>query len=136
MMRRGVLLALVAISCAAAGAPPQAASNDLVVARRALGDGNWYTAERRALAAAAVFAEGGLPPWRDPTVNSINRLGARAVVVPCESRDTAIAIAKGEKPRDASRWLESLNGAWDFKWKHNVDAPGWEKSAKIAVPGC
>ena len=54
MMRRGVLLALVAISCAAAGAPPQAASNDLVVARRALGDGNWYTAERRALAAAVV----------------------------------------------------------------------------------
>ena len=54
MMRRGVLLALVAISCAAAGAPPQAASNDLVVARRALGDGNWYTAEHRALAAAVV----------------------------------------------------------------------------------
>ncbi len=54
MMRRGVLLAFVAISCAAAGAPPQAASNDLVVARRALGDGNWYTAERRALAAAVV----------------------------------------------------------------------------------
>ena len=41
------LLALVAFG-AAADSSPAAASNDLVVAQRALGDGNWYTAEHRA----------------------------------------------------------------------------------------
>lgn len=49
-------LALIAFAASAAfGAvpvavpvAPQVASNDLVVARRALGDGNWYTAEHRA----------------------------------------------------------------------------------------
>ena len=40
----------------AAPVSPQAASNDLVVARRALGDGNWYTAERRAENAAKLPA--------------------------------------------------------------------------------
>ena len=95
-----------------------------------------------AFAAATAFLEcsaapgGAKEPWRDPTVNSINRLGARAIMVPCESRETAIAIAKGEKPRTASKWLESLNGNWDFKWKHTIDASAWEKSAKISVPGC
>jgi len=92
-----------------------------------------------AVAAAGVclaFADGAKVPWRDPRVSSINRLPARAVAVPCESRDVALAIAKGERPRTDSKWLESLNGEWDFKWKHTIDAPGWEKSAKIAVPGC
>ena len=28
-----------------------------------------------------------LPPWRTPAVNSINRLEARAIAVPCESED-------------------------------------------------
>ncbi|MBP5228376.1 MAG: hypothetical protein J6336_13425, partial [Kiritimatiellae bacterium] len=74
--------------------------------------------------------------WQDPTVFEKNRLPARAISVPCESRSLALAIAKGEKPRTASKWLESLNGEWDFKWKHTIDAPDWEKHAKIAVPGC
>ena len=55
MKRAAGILALVAMVAAAAEPPsPQALSNDLVVARRALGDANWYTAERRAAAAAAL----------------------------------------------------------------------------------
>ena len=53
----GIILALVAAGVAAAEPPsPSALSNDLVVARRALGDGNWYTAEHRAAAAATLPA--------------------------------------------------------------------------------
>ena len=74
--------------------------------------------------------------WRDPKVNSQRRLPARAIVVPCESRETALAVAKGEMPRTDSKWLKSLNGEWDFKWKHTVDAAAWEKTCKIQVPGC
>ena len=50
------ILALVAFCVAGADTPPSVASNDLVVARRALGDGNWYTAEHRAASAAALPA--------------------------------------------------------------------------------
>ena len=87
------------------------------------------------VAMVAVVA-GAKEMWRDPTVFEKNRLPARAVVVPCESQAMALAIAKGEKPRTESKWLKSLNGTWDFKWKHTIDAADWEKSAKIAVPGC
>ena len=55
MRRASALLALVAF-CAAAETSPSAASNGLVVARRALGDGNWYTAEHRAASAASLPA--------------------------------------------------------------------------------
>ena len=85
---------------------------------------------------ALVTAADELPPWRNPKVNSINRLPARAVAVPCESADMALAIARGEKPRTESNWLLSLNGTWDFRWKHTVDAAEWEKSGELAVPGC
>ncbi len=88
------------------------------------------------LVAVAAAAAGAKEPWRDPAVFEKNRLPARAIAVPCESAETALAIAKGEMPRTDSKWLESLNGVWDFKWKHTIDAPNWEKSAKIAVPGC
>ncbi len=88
-----------------------------------------------ACGALGLFAGGATEPWRDPTVNSINRLPARAIVVPCESADMALAIAKGEKVRTESRWLQSLNGTWDFKWKANVKDE-WAKSGQIAVPGC
>ena len=56
MKRAAGILALVAFCAAGADAPPSAASNDLVVARRALGDGNWYTAEHRAASAASLPA--------------------------------------------------------------------------------
>ncbi len=85
-----------------------------------------------AFAAAAATT----PPWATPEVNSINRLPARAIVVPCEDATKAIMIAKGELPRTDSKWLNSLNGTWDFKWKHTVDAPYWEKEGPIEVPGC
>ena len=75
-------------------------------------------------------------PWRDPGVWEINRLPARAVAVPCESAELALAIAKGERPRTDSAYLQSLNGTWDFQWKRAVDAPDWERRAQLAVPGC
>ena len=77
-----------------------------------------------------------LPPWADPKVNSINRLEARAVMVPCESAELAVAIARGEKPRTDSKFLASLNGTWDFRWKSSVLGEKWEKTAAVAVPGC
>ena len=84
-----------------------------------------------ACATAAV-----LPPWENPYVTSSNRLPARAVVVPCESREVAVRIAGLEIERSASRYLESLNGMWDFNWSKDpwtFDAKAW---GKIKVPGC
>ena len=81
-------------------------------------------------------AAGAKEVWRDPGVTQRNRLPARAVMVPCESKATALAVAKGEKLRTESKWLKSLNGEWDFSWKHDFYAKEWEKTAKIAVPGC
>ena len=85
--------------------------------------------------ASACAVAGDLPPWRTPAVNSINRLPARSLLVPCESEDIAIGIAEGSLERTASRWVQSLNGTWDFKWKSNVDKE-WEKTGKITVPSC
>ncbi len=87
-----------------------------------------------AVSAMGVWAEKA--PWQNPKVNSINRLPARAIAVPCESEALSLAIAKGEKCRMESKWLESLDGEWDFKWKHNIIVKDWEKTAKIKVPGC
>ena len=86
------------------------------------------------LAGAVVSAQ--TPPWATPEVNSINRLPARAIAVPCESATKALMIARGDLPRTESAWLQSLNGAWGFKWKHTVDYPNWEKEGDIVVPGC
>ncbi len=77
-----------------------------------------------------------LEPWRNPAVNARNRLPARALAVPCESPEKALAIAKGECERTTSAWLQSLNGTWQFQWKSNVTVPTWEKSGTIQVPGC
>ncbi|MCR5414492.1 MAG: hypothetical protein K6F50_07185 [Kiritimatiellae bacterium] len=87
------------------------------------------------IAAASFGASAAKEPWADTSVNSINRLPARAVVVPCESASKAKAIAKGDVPRTESEYLLSLNGTWDFKWKREPKAE-WEKSGKIAVPSC
>ena len=76
------------------------------------------------------------PPWEEPAVNAINRLPARAVSVPCPTEQLAFEIRQMEKPKTASRWILSLNGEWDFKWKPSTAAPDWEKAAQIAVPGC
>ena len=87
--------------------------------------------------AAALLAIGAAAkaPWADPTVTSMNRLPARAIAVPCESAEKALSIAKGEQLRTESKWLASLNGTWNFKWKHTVDVD-WEKSGTIKVPSC
>ena len=86
------------------------------------------------LAGAAVSAQ--TPPWATPEVNAINRLPARAIAVPCESATKALMIARGDLPRTESKWLQSLNGVWRFKWKHTIDYPNWEKEGDIVVPGC
>ena len=75
-------------------------------------------------------------PWKDPQVNAINRLPARDIAVPCESEEIAFDIARGLKRRTESKWVESLNGEWDFAWKHDQKVEKWEKTGKIAVPGC
>lgn len=88
-----------------------------------------------ALASLGLVAEGTKEPWRDPTVSLINCLPARAIAVPCESEAVALAIAKGDEPRETSKWLQSLNGTWDFKWKPNINED-WAKTGMITVPGC
>ena len=91
------------------------------------------------LAAAAAFTmltAFAKEPWRDPTVSSVNRLPARAFAAPCESAELARDIALGRRPITDSKWILSLDGTWDFRWKHDVDAADWEKTAKIAVPSC
>ena len=88
-----------------------------------------------ALATMGILADTAKEPWRDPTVRSINRLPARAIAVPCESAKMALAIARGEKPRTESKWLQSLNGTWGFMWKANIQED-WSKKGMIAVPGC
>ena len=94
-------------------------------------------------AAAAIFAAlslaapaDGVQPWMTPAVNSINRLPARGIAVPCESATKAIMIARGDLPRTESKWLMSLNGRWGFKWKHDVSSAYWEKECETDVPGC
>ena len=88
-----------------------------------------------ALAAAFAAAGAVAAPWADPEVNSLNRLASRAVMVPCESEEMALAIAELKRPRTDSKWLCSLDGEWDFQWKRSVLAKAWERQAKIRVPG-
>ena len=76
-----------------------------------------------------------LAPWQNPQVNSLNRLPARARTFPAETSELALAIARGEKPRDASRWVKCLDGEWDFRWKRSPECD-WEKTGKIVVPSC
>ena len=82
---------------------------------------------------AASFAA---EPWEDPDVNEINRLPPRAISIPCETEDLAFDILRMDRPKGDSRWVISLNGTWDFRWKRSTATPDWEKSAQVAVPGC
>ena len=88
---------------------------------------------------AAVMAAGGslfgAEPWEDPAVNAINRLPARAISFPCETEKLATDIVQGDADMATSRWVQRLDGEWDFRWKR-TPAVDWEKSAKIKVPGC
>ena len=75
-------------------------------------------------------------PWEDPLVTEINRLPARAISIPCESEDMAFAITQMQRPKGDSRWILPLAGDWDFSWKRSPAVAGWEKTARLAVPGC
>jgi len=86
------------------------------------------------LVAGIVFS--AAEPWEDPNVNEINRLPPRGISIPCETEDLAFDIKKMEKPKGASRWVIPLAGEWDFKWKRSPEVAEWEKSARLAVPGC
>ena len=87
-------------------------------------------------ALSAAFVLSAAEPWEDPSVNEINRLPARAVTLPCETEDLAFEILQMQRPKGDSRWVMSLNGEWDFKWKSATAVPDWEKTAKILVPSC
>ena len=64
-----------------------------------------------------------LAPWQDRAVNSINRLAARELLVPCETEELAIKVARGDLPASASRWVISLNGEWDFALSKTNEIP-------------
>ena len=87
-------------------------------------------------------AYAGLPDWENPYVTSSNRLPARAVFVPAATLEEAVDIAYLKKPRTASKWVLSLDGAWDFEWRPSPEGYGRfervdaKKYGKIAVPGC
>jgi len=91
-----------------------------------------------AVGATADFspaAYAALPAWENPYVTSSNRLPARTVMVPCPTRDLALKIAALKETRDASPFVLSLNGKWDFRWAKDPYAePGpW---TRIDVPSC
>ena len=54
----------------------------------------------------AFVLAAALAPWQDPSVNSRNRLPARELIVPCETEELAIAIARGEKKKTESKWVK------------------------------
>lgn len=54
------------------------------------------------------------PEWQDETVFSVNKEAAHAWFIPYES----VAKAKAENPA-ASKYYQSLNGTWKFKWLKN-----------------
>ncbi len=84
------------------------------------------------LSCAASAAE----PWEDPQVNAINRLPARGVAVPCETEQLSFDILQQKRPKSDSRWILPLAGDWDFSWKRSHEIADWEKTARLAVPGC
>ena len=52
---------------------------------------------------ASSLAASDKPMWCDPQSNSLNRLPARAISVPCESRELAIAVAMGYNAEGGSK---------------------------------
>ncbi len=80
-------------------------------------------------------AYAALPAWENPYVTSSNRLPARALLVPCATRDMALRIAALSARREDSPFVMSLNGKWGFRWAKDPFAqPGPE--TEIDVPSC
>ena len=77
--------------------------------------------------------------WEKPELTRLNCLPGRATLYPYATADEALA-----GPRESSRWLQSLNGDWDFRlagrpedvdpaWVgEDAPADGWDD---VAVPG-
>ena len=95
MRRLAAILALVAFCATGADTQPAAVSNDLVIARRALDDGNWYTAEHRAASAAS------LPNLRAEArlvqLETLARSG-RAAEIPARLRSAATRARSSARP--------------------------------------
>ncbi len=57
--------------------------------------------------------------WQNPAINGQNRANMRATAFAFENRDLAMSNRK-----EQSRWFQSLNGQWKFKWVEKpADAP-------------
>jgi beta-galactosidase len=78
---------------------------------------------------------GGAKTWEMPTLPSLNKLPARATLIPFPSANDAQT-----QPREQSPWFLSLNGQWDFKIKatpNDVTEPAIQAEdwSAIQVPG-
>lgn len=78
-------------------------------------------------------------PWEQPELTNLNRLPARATLVPYKSAAQALALV-----RERSPWFLSLNGTWKFQLVKNPETtpvdffqPDVSEAAfkPIAVPG-
>ena len=77
----------------------------------------------------------GAKSWEMPQLPSLNKLPARATLIPYPSANDALTLARENSP-----WFKNLNGQWGFKIKQKPDAVtfaelsagGW---SPIAVPG-
>ena len=61
-----------------------------------------------------ALAQKGTPEWKNPQIFGINKLDARAHFFPFESEKLSVKNNKSD-----SRWFQSLNGNWKFKWSKN-----------------
>lgn len=71
-------------------------------------DGARTSAARRAL--AELLFPGGTPSWECPELTSLGTLPPRATLTPFPTADLAATL-----DRARSRWLRSLDGAWEFR---------------------
>src|SRR5437763_364398 len=77
----------------------------------------------------------GAKTWEMPQLPSLNKLPARATLLPYPTADEARDGARANSP-----WFINLNGAWDFKIKPRpeevtVEAVHSGDWSKIEVPG-
>ncbi len=89
------------------------------------------------LTPSILVAQSAATEWEQPEVVAVNREPMKATFFNFESRDLAL---KGDK--SASRYFQSLDGTWDFKFSKGVEArpkdfykqdtSAWDK---IQVPG-
>ena len=84
--------------------------------RRAAGD-----------ALAALLFPGGSPSWERPELTSLGTLPPRATLTPFATPELAATL-----DRTRSRWLRSLDGAWEFRL---VDRPDLAPAAAARAGG-